>query len=119
MFLNVMGVVGGREDFGFIYIVYAYGFQNLFVSRFLVSHLLLLKFSGESGKKPTWHSTKCPIRAFAMTGMVTVAMISLIIFGSDIRATPPCARISAGTRSRAMTAHAPASSAILAYRKVA
>lgn len=50
-----------------------------------------------------------------MTGIVTAAMISLIIFGSDMRATPPWARISAGTRSRAMTAHAPASSAILAY----
>lgn len=31
-----------------------------------------------------------------------------------IRATPPVARISAGTRSSAMTAHAPASSAIRA-----
>ncbi|CAB5048114.1 unannotated protein [freshwater metagenome] len=34
--------------------------------------------------------------------------------GSDIRATPPCARISAGTRSSAITATAPASSAIFA-----
>src|SRR5713226_9337084 len=34
--------------------------------------------------------------------------------GSLIRATPPCARISAGTRSNAMTAEAPASSAIRA-----
>jgi len=34
--------------------------------------------------------------------------------GSDIRATPPCARISAGTRSSAITAQAPASSAIFA-----
>jgi hypothetical protein len=49
-----------------------------------------------------------------MTGMVTVAMISLIILGSDMRATPPWARISAGTRSNAITAHAPASSAIRA-----
>ncbi len=31
-----------------------------------------------------------------------------------MRATPPCALISAGTRSRAMTAQAPAFSAILA-----
>ena len=34
--------------------------------------------------------------------------------GSDIRATPPWARMSAGTRSSAITATAPASSAILA-----
>jgi hypothetical protein len=65
--------------------------------------------------EPTWHSTKCPIRAFAMTGMVTVSMISLIICGSLMRATPPSRRMSAGTRSRAMTAQAPASSAIRAY----
>lgn len=51
-----------------------------------------------------------------MTGIVTEAMISLIIFGSDILATPPCALMSAGTRSRAITATAPASSAILAYQ---
>ena len=65
----------------------------------------------------TWHSTKWPIRAFAMTGIVTVSMISLIIFGSDMRATPPCARMSAGTRSSAMTATAPASSAMRAWEK--
>lgn len=63
----------------------------------------------------TWHSTKCPIRALAMTGMVTASMISLIMLGSDMRATPPWALMSAGTRSRAMTAEAPASSAIRAY----
>lgn len=33
--------------------------------------------------------------------MVTASMISLIICGSLIRATPPCARMSLGTRSRA------------------
>ena len=37
----------------------------------------------------------------------------VIMSGSDMRATPPLARMSAGTRSRAMTATAPASSAIL------
>src|SRR5579875_594663 len=41
-------------------------------------------------------------------------MIDSIMSGSLIRATPPCARISAGTRSSAITATAPASSAILA-----
>lgn len=49
-----------------------------------------------------------------MTGMVTACMISVIMEGSDIRATPPWALISAGTLSRAMTADAPASSAIRA-----
>src|SRR5947209_18218182 len=46
--------------------------------------------------------------------MLTAAWIPLIIDGSDIRATPPSRRISAGTRSRAITAAAPASSAIFA-----
>ena len=41
-------------------------------------------------------------------------MISLMIFGEAMRATPPSARICAGTRSRAMTATAPAFSAISA-----
>ncbi len=54
------------------------------------------------------------MRAFAMTGIVTAAMIPSIIAGSDMRATPPAARMSAGTRSSAITATAPASSAILA-----
>jgi hypothetical protein len=49
-----------------------------------------------------------------MTGMETVLMIPSIMSGSLIRETPPCARMSAGTRSSAMTATAPASSAILA-----
>ena len=41
-------------------------------------------------------------------------MTSLIICGSDERATPPSALMSAGMRSSAMTATAPAASAILA-----
>src|SRR4051812_861836 len=41
-------------------------------------------------------------------------MMPSIMSGSLMRATPPCARMSAGTRSRAITATAPASSAILA-----
>ena len=49
-----------------------------------------------------------------MTGIETAAMIPSIMSGSLIRATPPCARMSAGTRSSAITATAPASSAILA-----
>ena len=55
-----------------------------------------------------------PILAFAITGIETVAIISSIMSGSLIRATPPSLRISAGTRSNAITATAPASSAILA-----
>src|SRR3954471_13150435 len=54
------------------------------------------------------------MRHFAITGIVTASWISLTIAGSDMRATPPCARMSAGTRSSAITATAPASSAILA-----
>ena len=42
-------------------------------------------------------------------------MISSIMSGSLIRATPPWARMSAGTRSSAITATAPASSAIFAW----
>ncbi len=41
-------------------------------------------------------------------------MMPSIMSGSDIRETPPWARMSAGTRSSAITATAPASSAILA-----
>ena len=58
------------------------------------------------------------MRAFAMTGMVTAPMISRIFSGSDMRATPPIARMSAGTLSSAITAQAPASSAILACSAV-
>ena len=54
------------------------------------------------------------MRALAMTGMVTAFMIPSIIVGSLMRATPPAARMSAGTRSRAITATAPASSAMRA-----
>src|SRR5690242_686747 len=50
-----------------------------------------------------------------MTGIVTASWISRIFSGSDMRATPPCTRMSAGTRSSAITATAPASSAIFAW----
>src|SRR5437764_2366017 len=53
-----------------------------------------------------------------MTGIETASMISATFDGSAIRATPPSARMSAGTRSSAMTATAPASSAILAWSAV-
>src|SRR5215210_6778211 len=54
------------------------------------------------------------MRAFAITGIVTASWIPEITSGSDMRATPPSRRMSAGTRSSAITAQAPASSAILA-----
>ncbi len=54
------------------------------------------------------------MRALAITGMDTASMMPSIMSGSDMRETPPSARMSAGTRSSAMTATAPASSAILA-----
>ena len=54
------------------------------------------------------------MRALAITGMETASMMPSIMSGSLMRAMPPWARMSAGTRSSAMTATAPASSAILA-----
>src|SRR5271163_1989391 len=54
------------------------------------------------------------MRTLAITGIETVSIISRIIRGAAMRATPPSLRISEGTRSSAITAHAPASSAILA-----
>ena len=54
------------------------------------------------------------MRHLAITGMVTAAWMPSIIAGSLMRATPPSRRMSAGTRSSAITATAPASSAIFA-----
>ena len=54
------------------------------------------------------------MRALAITGIDTAAWMPSIMSGSLMRATPPSRRMSAGTRSRAMTATAPASSAIFA-----
>src|SRR5260370_41045035 len=54
------------------------------------------------------------MRTLAITGIVTVAMISRITLIDAIRATPPSLRMSEGTRSSAITAQAPAFSAILA-----
>src|ERR1700757_3688406 len=54
------------------------------------------------------------MRHLAMTGIDTAAMISRIFLGEAMRATPPSARICAGTRSSAMTATAPAFSAMVA-----
>ena len=58
------------------------------------------------------------MRALAMTGIETALMMPSIMSGSLIRDTPPWARMSAGTRSSAITATAPASSAILACSAV-
>ena len=54
------------------------------------------------------------MRALAITGIVTASWMPAIISGSDMRATPPSRRMSAGTRSSAITAAAPASSATFA-----
>mmetsp|Transcript_5597 Transcript_5597/g.12946 ORF Transcript_5597/g.12946 Transcript_5597/m.12946 type:complete len:459 (+) Transcript_5597:373-1749(+) len=62
----------------------------------------------------TRDSAKWPMRDLAITGSDVAAITSLIIFGSDIRATPPSRLMSAGMRSSAMTAHAPALSAMRA-----
>lgn len=51
------------------------------------------------------------MRHLAMTGMETASWMPLIILGSLMRETP-AARMSAGMRSSAMTAQAPASSAM-------
>ena len=58
------------------------------------------------------------MRALAITGIETASMIASIMSGSLIRDTPPSARMSAGTRSSAITATAPASSAIFACSAV-
>ncbi len=58
------------------------------------------------------------MRALAITGIDTASMMLSIMSGSLIRETPPWARMSAGTRSSAMTATAPASSAIFACSAV-
>src|SRR4051812_19331432 len=58
------------------------------------------------------------MRALAITGMETACWMLSIMSGSDMRDTPPSRRMSAGTRSSAMTAQAPASSAILAWSAV-
>src|SRR5680860_1913477 len=54
------------------------------------------------------------MRHLAITGIVTAAWMPSIIDGSLMRATPPSRRMSAGTRSSAITATAPASAATLA-----
>src|SRR5216684_3675214 len=54
------------------------------------------------------------MRTLALTGMVTVFMISRMILIDAMRATPPSLRMSEGTRSSAITAQAPAFSSICA-----
>ncbi len=59
-------------------------------------------------------SMKWPMRHLAITGIETASWMARIICGSLARATPPSLRICAGTRSSAITAAAPASSAMRA-----
>ena len=63
-------------------------------------------------------SRKWPIRTLAITGIDTERWMPSITSTLHMRATPPSRRMSAGTRSRAITAAAPASSAILAWSGV-
>src|ERR1700685_1966450 len=63
-------------------------------------------------------SAKCPMRTLAITGIVTVFIISRMTLMEAMRATPPSLRMSDGTRSSAITAHAPAFSAIFACSAV-
>src|SRR3954465_5428674 len=49
------------------------------------------------------------MRHLAITGIETASWISRILSGSAMRATPPCARMSAGTPSTPIPAPAPAS----------
>src|SRR5579884_1927253 len=58
------------------------------------------------------------MRALAITGIVTASWMASISAGSLMRATPPSRRMSAGTRSSAITAAAPASSAMRACSAV-
>jgi hypothetical protein len=58
------------------------------------------------------------MRHLAITGMETACKITTNSYGSHMRATPPNNRMSDGTRSSAITATAPASSAILAWSAV-
>jgi hypothetical protein len=50
--LDVVSVVGWSEDFGFVDVVYANGFEDLF------GRLLSFVFSLPGGRERTWHSTK-------------------------------------------------------------
>jgi hypothetical protein len=69
-------------------------------------HLALVHVVDADGIR-IWVSTKWPMRALAR-------LMSRIRPRSDMRATPPWARMSAGTRSIAMMAQTPASSAMRA-----
>jgi hypothetical protein len=55
------------------------------------------------------------MRHFAMTGIETATRTASITSTAAMRATPPSRRMSAGTRSSAITAVAPASSAMRAW----
>ena len=87
--VDVVGLVGRRQHLGLVDVVDADGLQHLGLD-------------------------EVPDPGLGHDGIETALTIPSIMSGSLIRATPPCARMSAGTRSSAITATAPASSAILA-----
>jgi len=89
MLVDVMGLVGGGEDFGFVDVVDAQLFEIC-------------------------ASAKWPMAALRHDRDGNGRHDLSIFLGEAMRATPPSARICAGTRSSAMTATAPAFSAISA-----
>lgn len=126
MLVDVVLVICGGQHLGLVDVVDVEGLQDLGLDKVANTALGLWGGGEDSGKwavamvSREFGSTRSVKNGFAsssvltMTGIETASMISLIMAGSDILATPPCTRISAGTRSRAMTAQAPASSAIRA-----
>jgi pyridoxal 5'-phosphate synthase subunit Pdx1 len=95
--------------------------------RRIVDGAAMIRTNGEAGVKTslssiksiskassTCASAKCPILHLAITGIETDFCIFLIISGSLILDMPPSLRMSDGILSRAITAHAPAFSAIIA-----
>ena len=105
MFVNVIVLICDGQHLALVDVINSQIFKDLDWD---------FKLGKITSNRLTCASTKWPIRTFAITGIDTSAWILLIISGSDIRATPPILRISAGTLSRAITATAPASSAIRA-----
>lgn len=125
MLVDVVLIISGGQHFGLVDVVDVEGLQDLSLDKVANTALGLWRERNGEGEVGMISSeiegylkqSRCHCACFAMltmTGMETASMISLIMAGSDILATPPCTRMSAGTRSRAMTAQAPASSAMRA-----
>ena len=74
MLIDMVVLVGRRQDLGLVNVVRTHRFQDLRLH-------------------------KMPDASLAITGIVTASIIFAIIVGSDIRATTPDIRMSVGTRS--------------------